>query len=92
MDNAFFLQADNRFKVPKGTRFYRVKVKPVKLQEREAEASCSQSPQMTQSQINTDSCGVQDVQLSCSTASHSVPVTPTRVNPSVTESTTTLQV
>lgn len=47
---------------------------------------------MTQSQIGTDSAGVQDVQLSYSTASHSVPATPTKINQSVIESTSTLQV
>lgn len=43
---------------------------------------------MTQSQTTTDSAAIQDVQLACSSASQSVPATPTRVTPSVAESTT----
>lgn len=69
-----------------------MKVQPFKLQERDPESTSSQTPQMTQSQTTTDSSRVQDVQLSCSTASHSVPATPTKINQSVAESTTTLQV
>lgn len=90
-----FLQADNRFRVPKGTRFYRVLLNPFKPSERDVDTT-NQTPQMTQSQITTDSAAVQDVQLSCSTASHSVPATPTKLNnPSssvIVESTSTLQV
>lgn len=78
--------------MPKGKRFYRVKVQPVKLQERDTENIASQTPQMTQSQTTADSSCVQDVQLSCSSASHSVPATPTKMNPSIVESTSTLQV